>query len=144
MVHPSPARSLADMRGRGQRRSPVSLNRTFVNCAAFSFVECPRSGIADKRTLDRATSAWHYSAMNNAIKAAHAHSANHRSELAASQHCGCFYCCSVFLPTEIEDWCDEGRTALCPHCGIDSVIGDASNFQVTKPEFLKEMNRYWF
>jgi hypothetical protein len=49
----------------------------------------------------------------------------------------------VFLPAEITDWIDEGQTALCPRCGIDSVIGDRAGFELS-PEFLSEMNRYWF
>jgi hypothetical protein len=53
-----------------------------------------------------------------------------------------------FQPNEITEWCDEdsmgaGQTALCPRCGIDSVIGSASGFPLT-PEFLEAMNRRWF
>ena len=33
--------------------------------------------------------------------------------------------------------------ALCPACGIDSVLGSASGFPVT-PEFLGRMNACWF
>lgn len=82
--------------------------------------------------------------MDDALKTAHARSANHRAEIEASRHCGCFYCCAVFLSAEVVDWCDDGKTALCPRCGIDAVIGDASKFPVTSPEFLKRMREYWF
>jgi len=34
-------------------------------------------------------------------------------------------------------------TALCPHCGIDSVIGESSSVPITK-EFLGKMKKYWF
>jgi hypothetical protein len=37
-----------------------------------------------------------------------------RSALARSDLCGCFYCLEVFAPSEIEDWTDDGDTALCP------------------------------
>jgi hypothetical protein len=61
--------------------------------------------------------------------------------------CGCFYCCAVFTPERIVDWTDElggeGQTALCPVCGIDSVIGDRSGFPIS-PEFLQRMKRHWF
>jgi hypothetical protein len=81
------------------------------------------------------------------IRKAHDHSSEHRSEVAGSKVCGCFYCCSVFPPTRIEEWVDEvngqGQTALCPMCGVDSVIGDRSGFPVS-PEFLKRMKSYWF
>ncbi|KAB0489149.1 cytoplasmic protein, partial [Pseudomonas vancouverensis] len=38
---------------------------------------------------------------------------------------------------------DGGNTALCPKCGIDSVIGSASNAPVN-PEFLLKMYEHWF
>jgi hypothetical protein len=75
---------------------------------------------------------------------AHAHASNHRAELDASVAAGCFYCCEVFAPSEIKDWVNGGECALCPHCDIDSVIGDASGFAVSDKKFLKEMNEFWF
>jgi hypothetical protein len=80
--------------------------------------------------------------------AAHKQSSNHRAEIEASTTCGCFYCENLFAPQEIEDWTDDdadgvGQTALCPRCGIDSVIGDKSGYPVT-PDFLAEMRRHWF
>lgn len=82
------------------------------------------------------------------ILEAHKHCANHRKELEMSEICGCFYCCSVFGSLEIKDWCDEdegaiGRTAMCPKCGIDSVIGSASNFPI-ETVFLESMKAHWF
>jgi hypothetical protein len=82
--------------------------------------------------------------MDDPVKLAHQHSSGHSQELAKSALCGCFYCMEVFAPSDINDWCDDGDTALCPKCGGDSVIGDASNFPVTSPEFLAKMKRYWF
>lgn len=63
----------------------------------------------------------------------------------ASKICGCFYCLSTFAPSEIEEWIknDTEEFAMCPSCGIDSVIGDASGIAITD-EFLREMNNYWF
>ena len=83
-----------------------------------------------------------------AIREAHNHSSNHRAEIETSELCGCFYCCATFSSNEIKEWVDEnkegiGQTALCPHCGIDSVIGSKSGFPML-PEFLKELNKYWF
>ena len=51
-------------------------------------------------------------------------------------------------PREIDEWVGEegagpGQTALCPYCGIDSVIGDSSGFPTTT-EFLSKMKSYWF
>lgn len=83
-----------------------------------------------------------------AIREAHKHSSSHRKVIEESDICGCFYCCSTFSPDEIKDWVDEnndgiGQCALCPRCGIDSVIGSFSGFPINE-EFLKEMNHYWF
>jgi hypothetical protein len=79
----------------------------------------------------------------NPIIAAHKHSSNHRKELLESDICGCFYCLEVYSPQEIEDWIDDDNCALCVKCGIDSVIGSASNYPITK-DFLKQMREYWF
>lgn len=77
------------------------------------------------------------------IIGAHEHSSNHRSKLSESSFAGCFYCESIFSPSEVKEWIDGGETALCPKCGIDSVIGDRSGFPITA-KFLSAMNRRWF
>ncbi len=82
------------------------------------------------------------------IRAAHEHSLNHRAEVLGSALCGCFQCGEVFAPVRIVEWVDqsdeeEGPTALCPLCGIDSVIGDKSGFAITS-EFLARMKSFWF
>lgn len=83
--------------------------------------------------------------MNNEdVRKAHYFSANHKEELLKDKKCGCFYCLKIFNSTEIKEWLDDiGGTAICPYCGIDSVIGESSGFPITE-EFLKEMNKYWF
>ncbi len=82
------------------------------------------------------------------IREAHAHSSNHRTEIADSTLCGCFCCCELFPPSDILEWVDEGSdgqgtTAICPKCGVDSVIGDKSGVEISKP-FLATMRAYWF
>jgi hypothetical protein len=78
---------------------------------------------------------------------AHRHSSRHRKEVLASEQCGCFYCLAIFPPSELEAWVDEweseGQTALCPRCGIDSVIGSESGYPITR-EFLQAMKNHWF
>jgi hypothetical protein len=75
---------------------------------------------------------------------AHKHCSSHKQELLVSASCGCFYCQRVFASSEVEDWCDDGNTALCPYCGIDALIGDVSSFPITDPSFLRAMHQYWF
>lgn len=76
-------------------------------------------------------------------KAEHKKSSHHRKQLEQSPLAGCFYCKKIYLPDEIYEWVDGDDTALCPKCGIDSVIplmvGDPDNKKI-----LKEMFEYWF
>ena len=77
------------------------------------------------------------------LREAHTHSAHNREEIARSRQCGCFNCCTLFDASEVEAYIDGGETAMCPHCGIDSVIGDASVIALTQ-QFLRAMRRRWF
>jgi hypothetical protein len=77
------------------------------------------------------------------IVKAHKHCGKHRAEVLKSKICACFYCQGHFAPTEIVEWIDKDQTAMCPKCGIDSVLGAKAGFPLT-PEFLGEMNKYWF
>ena len=81
------------------------------------------------------------------VETAHKFSSNHRDRVLASKQVGCFHCLKTFSPAEIVDWIDnttrpEGDTALCPHCGIDAVIGDA-DVPLSKA-LLAKMKGHWF
>lgn len=77
-------------------------------------------------------------------KAAHKYCTNNKEALLGDPVCGCFYCLEIFRPTEITEWIPETKgTAVCPYCGVDSVIGESSGFLITK-EFLTKMHSYWF
>jgi hypothetical protein len=82
------------------------------------------------------------------LKKAHEHSIYNEEEILKSNICGCFYCISTFSPAEIEEICDtnspKGSTAICPKCGIDSVLGSKSGYPVDDQAFLEEMRNYWF
>lgn len=80
---------------------------------------------------------------NMDVISAHAFSSNHRHQLEVSEICGCFYCLASFLPTTIVEWVDEDSTAICPKCGIDSVVGSASGVLITT-ECLSAMHAHWF
>ena len=77
------------------------------------------------------------------LLAAHKCSIQHRRQIKASKFCGCFHCRKIFPRNKVKQWVDAGTTAICPMCGIDSVIGDASGFPVTK-DFLTKMCQVWF
>ena len=73
----------------------------------------------------------------------HRQCANHRQAVTAAARCGCFYCERIFESSAILDWVDDGKTALCPHCGIDSVVPEMPARLLT-PDLLRDMNAYWF
>lgn len=39
--------------------------------------------------------------------------------------CSCYFCFRQFSADEIVDVCDGGRTALCPHCEMDTLLPGA-------------------
>jgi len=75
--------------------------------------------------------------------AAHKHASQHRAELDASERCGCFFCFRTFKVGEITAWIDKNQTALCPRCGIDSVLGTASGHTLDD-RFLRRMHQQHF
>ena len=75
---------------------------------------------------------------------AHDCSFRNKEQLEKSEKCGCFFCGKIFSPTEITSYIStEERTAECPYCFTDSVIGDVSGFPIT-PHFLRNMRKKWF
>ena len=81
----------------------------------------------------------------NSLSKAHKYSINHKSTLINDSFCGCFHCLKIFNPNEITRWVKDSLdgTAMCPYCGIDSVIGESSGFPITK-DFLLKMRKRWF
>lgn len=83
------------------------------------------------------------------VMEAHKYSSNNYPELLNDSKCGCFYCLSIFDPKEVEEYIQENDnehnygTAICPYCGIDSVISESSGYPITE-EFLRKMYRRWF
>lgn len=74
---------------------------------------------------------------------AHKHASQHRSELEASDGCACFFCFRRFTVAEITSWIDKGQTALCPKCGLDSVLGNASPLSIDD-RFLRKMHQHHY
>jgi hypothetical protein len=74
--------------------------------------------------------------------AAHKECAGNRRALLTAEKGACFYCLEEFPSEEIADWVGDNETALCPRCGIDSVLvvkGPSAD-----REFLVRMREYWF
>lgn len=62
-----------------------------------------------------------------------------------SQLAGCYYCCCTFQASEVYEYVDENDdTALCPKCGIDTVLGDATGLPITNQQYLEAIHQYGF
>ncbi len=97
-----------------------------------------------------------YVLVKGALNEIYKHSFDNKAEIERSQACYCIYCKEEFSSGEIKNWVVNGRqgkplrrnaipeeTALCPKCGIDSVIGDASGYEMT-PALIHAMHEFWF
>ena len=69
------------------------------------------------------------------------HSSNNEIEILHSKDCSCYFCRQTYSAREVNDWINDERgvTAICPVCGMDSVIGDACGTPIDKV-LLKELN----
>ena len=77
------------------------------------------------------------------LKSIHSHTALNREELKNSSLCWCISCLGSFPPSMIDDWTDEGNTAICPFCSVDAIVGNASGFNLT-PQLLRTLNKKYF
>lgn len=75
-------------------------------------------------------------------KSAHEVSFRSRERLQASRWVGCFYCVTIYSPKSIRKWADEEQTAICPVCGIDSVLPLTE--EQFNSDFLEQMHHHWF
>ena len=87
------------------------------------------------------------------LKEVHHYCAGHRHMIERAASCGCFYCGAIFEAKEVALWCDDpeqgvsetaGTTAICPRCGIDSVLPDNIPGVTLNPELLEAMREHWF
>ena len=76
---------------------------------------------------------------------AHSLSNDNKKYLENVDKCDCFYCLKIFNPRKIKEWCDNGKAAICPYCGIDSIIYNSKTYPVTLKKrwnYGKDIN-YW-
>ena len=74
---------------------------------------------------------------------AQTYASQHRIAVQASESCACFSCFARFAPAQIVKWIDESQTALCPTCGLDSVLGAASGARMDEG-FLRKLHLHAF
>jgi hypothetical protein len=77
------------------------------------------------------------------VKYPHQFCARNKKFLLKSSECGCFYCVKIFNPNLIEEWIDGEESALCPFCGINSVIPEHENYELNE-KLLIQMRKYRF
>lgn len=73
------------------------------------------------------------------------HSIDNEIEIIRSKRCGCFFCRHIYDARSITDWYEEEGhiSAVCPECGMDAVVGDASGLPIDKAT-LKSVNEIVF
>ena len=75
---------------------------------------------------------------------AHNHCYDNMELLFAKQKCVCIYCWKSFESSDIIRWYDSKHgTAECPYCGIDTVIGEISGYELDN-KFIETMYNYYF
>jgi len=74
---------------------------------------------------------------------AQSHASKHRAAVEASATCACYFCFRSFVPAAIKTWIEGNQTALCPHCGLDAVLGSASPHRIDN-QFLRQMHQHYF
>jgi hypothetical protein len=55
------------------------------------------------------------------------HSRLNRQFMVPGSACRCFHCLKEFPAEDVSHWTDRGKTALCPRCGIDSVLSNSAD-----------------
>ena len=92
------------------------------------------------------------------LRTAFFHILRNEDEVQRSQSCCCYQCSSIFPAHAVRDWSDESpepypfepegwetrglRSAICPNCDFDNVIGSASGFPVTDESFVAAMHKH--
>ena len=71
-------------------------------------------------------------------KKVHKLSSNHRELIKVANKATCFYCFNSIKYEDIADWIDNDNTAVCPCCGVDSVVPNITS------NLIKHINKEYF
>ncbi len=69
-----------------------------------------------------------------------------RDAVQGGRACGCFHCLRTFEARDVKEWAPEVEgesAAICPHCGVDSVLPARDGHAVDRT-MLEAMQAYWF
>jgi len=78
----------------------------------------------------------------NLIEALLKHTVDNEIEILQSKTCTCLFCRHQIDARSVSDWVDTegGVSALCPECGMASLVGDASGYLFDR-DLLREINQ---
>lgn len=65
---------------------------------------------------------------------------NNEENMGVSNKCGCYSCLKIFQARDVKKYIDD--TAVCPYCGEQSLIPDASGI-LLDDDFLNCVNKFW-
>ena len=67
-------------------------------------------------------------------------SIHNRAIIERSVKAACYDCCCIFEAAKVQDYVDEeDDTALCPICGMDAVLGDASGLPIEDTSYIRRI-----
>ncbi len=118
-----------------------SVHRTPAQQRVLREIDNPKLTAYEREYLEW----YHGDPFKRSLHKAHEHCTENGKELITSERCGCFGCERIFRPSAITEWFRDSkdRTAFCPHCDTDAVLGDASGYPII-PEFLRAMKERWY
>ena len=66
---------------------------------------------------------------------------SNKKAIQESPKAGCYYCKKTYKPSKVVEFLEHEEIALCPKCGIDSVLPANSPYEPTN-ENLAELHQY--
>jgi hypothetical protein len=68
-----------------------------------------------------------------------------RDTIQKSNNAACYCCLCHFKASQVEEYVDDDDvTAICPLCGVDAVLGDATGLPIHDLEYLQAMHTFGF
>ncbi|MDE5882080.1 MAG: hypothetical protein K2H60_10150 [Muribaculaceae bacterium] len=77
------------------------------------------------------------------VKDAYLHTIHNREEINASNMVYCASCRTFAHPSEVTEFVDEGKTGICPYCGINALVGNACELKLSD-NVLNELHHMYF
>jgi hypothetical protein len=76
----------------------------------------------------------------------HKYTFKNKDQVQKSNMCCCACCVNKYSAKYVVEYIEEAngdKTAICPKCGVDAVIGDAALSNITDT-MLQDMHNKWF